>query len=226
MNPSWSDLIKEATGDIRRLDHVVRFNSIPVAVHESTSTHSYWVSIYAAMIHLSMFPEDLKTLGAVIMVSIVHDAAECVTGDVVRVFKYSTPELKIEVDRAEDILVQKLLGPKIQNLFDVASEMSKGDATPERDKVPSYVKSVVKAADFLSLFQYMRREAARGNLEIIPFYNRMMIDIHDMAITLDNTVYNSGFPSYFYQVLLNEARNVRDACFRDLYQDSRWTRPI
>lgn len=196
------------SGDVRRLSHVVRFSSIPVAVSETTAEHSFWVALYAVMIHLELGgkPEDI---GAVVLGAVVHDLPECVTGDVVRTLKYSTPELKREVDRAEEFLSEKLLGPKIRGLLAVA-ELLRTKKAKKAD--PDYVKTVVKAADFMSLFQYMRREAMRGNLEIVPYFNRMRRDLHKMSRGAGEEP-GTGFPFDFYASLCDEAGVISRTCF-------------
>lgn len=222
---SWAGVIRASTGDVRRLSSVWRYSSVPVVVRENVAEHSYWVALYAAMIHLRMDP-DKGILGRVVLASLVHDVGECVTGDVVRVFKYATPELKAEVDRAESILSSRL-EPEVRDLVSAIGSL----ANPSESQWDRYVKAVVKAADFLSLFQYMRREAARGNLEIIPFYNRMVNDFSDMMETsgvslASDDVRQSRFPESFYEDLHAEAVAVRSVCFHGLEEDTRWTRPV
>ena len=94
----WDEVIKASTSDVRRLSSVWRYSSVPVAVQENVAEHSYWVALYGAMIHRALDP-NVGILGHVVLKSLLHDLGECVTGDVVRIFKYSTPELKVEVDR-------------------------------------------------------------------------------------------------------------------------------
>ena len=221
----WEGLIRASTGDVRRLGAVWRFSSIPACEYENVAEHSFWVALYGGMIHRSLCP-SVEILGAVVTSCLTHDLAECVTGDVVRVFKYSTPELKAEVDRAERILSDRL-PPEVKDLEGMAAAMAGAAARPWSD----YVKAVVKAADFLSLFQYMRREAARGNLEIIPFYNRMADDISHMAETsgvsdASGDITDARFPESFYEELREEALAVRSDCFHGLEEDPRWTRPV
>lgn len=223
----WEGLIRASSGDVRRLSAVNRFSSIPVCVFENVAEHHYWVAVYGAMIHRSLSP-DLQLLGAVVLGAIVHDVYECVTGDVVRVFKYATPELKAEVDRAEGILAERLPA-KVKDLIEIAEHPG---VRGSPSSVPAqYVKAVIKAADFMSLFQYMRREAARGNLEAIPFYNRMVSDLEEMArkpsdVAVNADVEEARFPASFYEALHAEALAVRSDCFHGLEEDPRWTRPV
>jgi 5'-deoxynucleotidase YfbR-like HD superfamily hydrolase len=190
---SWASVIKAASSDVRRLDHVVRFSSIPVAVSETVSAHSFWVCLYAVMIHrrlVAAFPGD-EALGveelsgfpehSILLHAMTHDLPECVTGDVVRTFKYSSADLKSEIDAAEEAMTERL-PEELRSILEEVGE-SLGDG-----RRGEYVKAVVKAADFMSLFEYMNREWNRGNKEVTPFIARMVRDLEIQA----NAVLSAG----------------------------------
>lgn len=222
MSDCWEEVIEASTTDIRRLSAVWRYSSIPVVAYENTAEHSFYVAIYAAMIHLEISTDE-SILGAIVMAAIMHDVPEAVTGDIVRPFKYSSEELRKEVNAAE----QRLLGRvpwRIRNLFSASDRMSTMEG-PDGEEIGDYVETVVKAADFLSLFQYMRREAAKGNLEIIPFYNRMVQDIYDMRMKVPDNL--NGFEvKNFYWALERIAKQVREDSFRGLEDNPNWNRTI
>lgn len=172
----WRDMISAASGDVRRLSSVVRYSSIPVSVPENVAEHSYWVSLYAMLIHSVMRPDDHKTIGALALRALIHDLAECVTGDVVRTFKYSSQELKQAIDKAEEKIIQEFPSP-IRWAYKTLPNLEVGNTR--------YVDAVVKAADFMSLHQYMIREELRGNLQIRRFYLRMEEDLRTMKAKLE-----------------------------------------
>lgn len=207
--PDWAALLSASTHDVRRLDSVIRFSSIPVTFSESTATHSFWVALYALMIWQSLAeraPQEVPPLEEVLRHAVTHDLGESVGGDVVRTLKYSTPEMKREVDRAEDILVKKLLPTEVKRT---------AEFVPSRDTL-----SIVKAADFLSLWQFMRREAARHNLEIMPYYVRMIKDLVAKEDEGDHLV------GGLYKSMRMEADQVGVDCFGKLYFSKRWHREI
>lgn len=166
----WKPLLEAASSDIRRLSYVTRYSSIPVSVPENVAEHMYWVSIYAMMVHRHL--EGPKELDAIIMLhGLTHDALESLSGDIVRTFKYSSEEFRAAVDRAESGLAA-MLPAEIKSLLDeVESEMAPSKWSS------LYVKDVVKAADFMSLYQYMWREKRRGNVEVEQFHGRMIEDL-------------------------------------------------
>lgn len=179
----WKPLLEAASSDIRRLDYVTRYSSIPVTVPENDSTHMYWVSVYSMMVHRKLVgPKELDAL--IMQHALTHDALECLSGDIVRTFKYSSREFRAAVNKAEQGLASSL-PVEVRSLLDEVqlhitsfghSHHWKGD----------YVKDVVKAADFMSLYQYMWREKKRGNSEIDPFFGRMIEDLKGMAKKLND----------------------------------------
>lgn len=164
-------MLDAASGDCRRLDYVDRFTSIPVMTRETVSQHSYWVTFYSLLVHRAVEQEfGERFVGPICAYAVMHDFVECVSGDLVRTFKYSTPELKSAVDDAEARLAEGF-DPRIKDLMSLPSAMIQSPSAM------AYVKAVVKAADFVSLHQYMVREVSRGNAEIRPFFERMQRDL-------------------------------------------------
>jgi 5'-deoxynucleotidase YfbR-like HD superfamily hydrolase len=164
---------------------------------------------------------DRDVQGQVALFGTLHDLAECVTGDVVRPFKYSSQEFKEAVDRAEASMIGEL-PPEVSSLM---SDM---------DEIRSeYIRAIVKAADWLSVYQYMRREASRGNLEIIPFFMRMVKDLESAVKENEGkkVSLHAGaddfIPANFYHTLWSHALLVADDCFGDLAKpESRWMREV
>ena len=201
----WKELI-ETTREVQRMDYVQRYSSIPITVPESVSTHSYWVAMYSAMIHRSLNPNDIATLCACVIQALVHDTPESQIGDFVRTFKYRTKALKQAIDDAEKDIIEEF-GPSLKSLLTASSALA-----AECGKT-GYVKSVVKAADFMSLHNYMIRELTRGNREIVPFYDRMISDLKDMARSNDGVTFKTGGtdfePSVFFSELADHATSMR-----------------
>jgi 5'-deoxynucleotidase YfbR-like HD superfamily hydrolase len=175
-HPIWKEVVAASSGDVRRLDYVWRYSSIPAIVYENTAAHSFWVTLYAAMIQNEIASDDFQTMAAVTLSACVHDLSDAVAGDVVRTFKYSSDHFKDQVSAAERRMVDRM-DPKLRDLVQVSEMMAAGTGK-------EYVESVVKAADFMSLFQYMRREVMRGNVEIRNFYWRMVQDLKTAQIAM------------------------------------------
>jgi len=198
----WEEFIV-AAHECQRLDYTLRYSTIPIVVSESVSTHSYWVAVYAAMIHTALNPDDTDTLAACVTQAIIHDIIEGIgSGDIVRTFKYRTKKLKEAIDEAE-IQVMEESPPSLKRLFSVVNSLY------EKTGKADYVKSVVKAADFMSLHNFMIREVERGNREITPFYKRMIQDLRDMVKNNQGIKFITGgknfVPSEFYLHLVENA---------------------
>ncbi|OPZ35528.1 MAG: 5'-nucleotidase [Synergistetes bacterium ADurb.BinA166] len=170
----WASFLTEAASDVRRLNSVDRFSSIPVRERESVALHSYWVVLYSLMLHRRLDGPG-EALGSLLSYAAVHDLPECLTGDVVRTFKYSSGEFREAVQAAEHSMVERLPKPVLSMLR--RAESMSGDGTWEHGW---YVETVAKAADFLSLYQYLMRELRGGNSDIGPFVKAMRADMNKM----------------------------------------------
>lgn len=186
-NQDWNKVLEACSGDLRRLDYVTRYSSIPVTYSETVSSHQYWVTIYSCLIHQELMPGDKKLVGPVLLKASIHDTQECITGDLIRTFKYSSKTLKDAIDEAEKNIMNKL-PDRISSLFSLYEDMFR-EKDESVHELPDYVyvEAIVKAGDFLSLQQYMNREWLRGNREIEPFFQRMTDDLHMMANKMANS---------------------------------------
>lgn len=203
LNTPWAEFINTAR-EYQRLDYVPRYSTIPILTPESVSTHSYWVTVYAAMIHQALDPHDTETLAAIITSALIHDSPEVESSDIVRTFKYKTHTLKNAIDEAEEEIV-KDFGPSLKALVNVSKMLSVKNGKKD------YVKAVVKAADFMSLHNFMVREYSRGNREITPFYQRMISDFRAMAAK-SLPPFKTGEKDFdtaeFYKALADNAESV------------------
>lgn len=200
----WGEFI-ETTRECQRMDYVWRYGTIPIVVPENVSTHSYWVATYSAMIHQSLAPNDVVTLAACVIRAIVHDTQEKESGDFVRTFKYRTKALKREIDEAEKQIVDEF-GPSMKALHAASNNLADKCGHSE------YVNAVVKAADFMSLHNFMVREIMRGNREITPFFKRMVSDLDDMIEQNIGTTFQTEgttfVPAVLYREMMMNALNV------------------
>ena len=199
----WSEIVS-ASRECQKLDYVWRYSTIPISVPENVSTHSYWVTVYSAMIHQALNPSREDLLTACVLTAAVHDTPEGKVGDFVRTFKYRTPELKSAIDAAEQTIIEEFPAA-FKVVFDLAGRLSADCGSPQ------YVKAIVKAADFLSLFNFMVREITRGNGEIVPYYRRMVSDLKMMSETTKKADVVDGvafYPTEFYGYLADSAQKT------------------
>lgn len=207
---TWDSVVRASSGSVRRGSSVWRYSSIPVSQYENIIEHTGYVAIFGAMIGRKLGVSS-DVLGAVAMKALVHDLDECVTGDVVRTFKYSSPEFKTAVDEASKKMVATALDLEVRDLLVVAERIGKATRKAQ------LVKDIVKAADFMSLYQYVRREAARHNFEMIPYYKRMIEDLDLMA-----EANHSGLGG-LYSTMKHEAMTVARECFGESWNSPVWS---
>lgn len=164
----WQPVLKATSSDVRRLSYVDRFSSIPVLIRENTAEHLTYTALYAILIHNEL-EGDSELDAPILMHALTHDLSDSIGGDLVRTFKYSSSEFTQAVHKAEEKVLEKI-SPKLFDLCEYHKNWM------ER----SYIELVVKAADFVSLYQYIWREKNMGNKEIEPFFKRMLIDMKTM----------------------------------------------
>lgn len=204
-------MVEASSGNIRRLTSVWRYGSIPISIPENVSDHSFWVTLYSAMIHRQLQQQATESQKenygkssvflSIMLKAISHDMGEAVTGDVVRPFKYSSKKLKNAIDEAEEKLLKSSMPDEILDIPELA------DWLAFTEKADDYVHAVVKAADFMSLYQFMRREVLRGNCEVRDFVGRMVEDLSNVCM-LSGAPYPVNDLGPFYKCLENEARKL------------------
>lgn len=205
----WRDVIETSSGDISRLNYVWRFSTIPVSTPESVAEHSYWVTLYSLMIHKEL-GGDKSLIAPILIKALVHDLPEIWVGDIVRTAKYKTEEFKRAVDMVEQIFIEES-PDQIKGLFSLLKSLIPDDNS-------DYVHAIVKAADFMSLFQFMRREWLRGNREIKPFYEIMINDLNQAGERMEkeNLPWAKDLADLYFQLTQSaaEVANFRAAFLR------------
>lgn len=205
---NWKPLLEAASSDVRRLDYVDRYSSIPVLIKEHVSTHMFWVALYSMMVHRQL--QGPRELDATIMLhALTHDALEALTGDVVRTFKYSSEEFRQAVNKAEAGLA-KCMPEEVRSLLSEVDEaLEQRDRGDGKHWWPHYVEDVVKAADFMSLYQFMWREKNRGNVEVEQFFGRMETDLVVASNKLDSRAGGGDGGLHYLRSLAKLYREMR-----------------
>lgn len=155
---------KMLTGSLGRLRNIKRFSNSFRVSEESVAEHSFYTTFYAMLIaqDLARFTDGPRpNILMALQKAIVHDVEESHSGDFIRMFKHSCPDLKRAIDRAGEVFAGK-----------VFSELSKGDAlnlaeywrTAKNEKLSG---RIVSLADFLSVLAYVGGECRRGNRAIL-----------------------------------------------------------
>lgn len=208
------------TGRLSRMSYVNRYSSFPVHRRENVAEHSYWVAMIALLI-----ARDLNTqgndfdLGVILERALLHDVDECVSGDIIRSFKYSTDELHDAIDDAAEINVRELTSKMGRG---VGNELA--HAWREAKNV-SHAGDIVKFADMAAVAFYCREEHQTGNRAIMPTlkeaYEEWFHVFHNHPLL--GQYINQMFPEgRFFDMLREEslpAKKVFDVFKRPIMRD-------
>ncbi len=153
------DLRKVVLGDTSRLRFIIRFSNCPRIHDESVSDHSFFVAIYSYFLGTALLADGAKLdLGKLLGKALLHDVDECFSGDFIRMFKHSSPELKEQIDKA---CMNMMAG----YCSDVSSSTKVrlwtfGNWHESKIDLEGYI---VSFADYLSVVSYVHQEIDLGN---------------------------------------------------------------
>ena len=148
-------------GETNRLRHIQRFSTCFRAHTETVAEHCYFTSWYSLVIGWWLREKgEPIDLGLLLSRALVHDLEEARVGDVFRPFKYSSPELLAEIEKAAATQLPQVTWPLMRSVeFDAwileRWEHAKDPATTEG--------CVVAFADYLSVLGYVLQELRAGN---------------------------------------------------------------
>jgi len=161
------DLLYILSGPVGRMSHVTRYSSIPVHRRENVAEHSWWVSFIAMLICDDLLNEGVEVFkGEVLQRAIVHDLDECISGDIIRSFKYRTESMRLAMHDAST-----------ENMKEITSKMSKVGAGVydhwHDAKDNTLEGDVVRFADMVTVVAYCREEYISGNRHIARVLHEM-----------------------------------------------------
>lgn len=145
-------------GSSSRLKNIIRFSNSHRIQDESVAEHSFSTALYCLVIGEELRQQGLKIdVELAVKRALVHDIEEAHSGDFIRTFKHSDPELSKAIDRAAEKFAKTLF-----------KEMSPNVCKPLYDlwhhaKDHTMEGMLVEFADFISVLSYVLREASMGN---------------------------------------------------------------
>lgn len=147
--------LRSLHGSIRRMHHVTRYSSLPVIKPENVAAHSWQVAFISYLIATDLQDCGVAVeTGTVLTGAITHDVSECLSGDIIRSYKYSSPEMEDITRRADAANVKQL-----------ARELGVGrlewDWTGAKDA--TLEGRIVAFADYVCVVTYCVEEHRMGN---------------------------------------------------------------
>lgn len=165
------ELDKLLNGDPVRLRYVMRFSTCYVVHQESVAEHSYYVALYALMISEWCRVQGIRIdIALLLQRAICHDLEEAMTGDINRVFKHSSPELKETID----CVARNQLFVMLSNMFhDLHVQSRIGTFWSDAKLIATPEGAIIAFCDFLSVLSYMCQEV-RGSNATMRVHTRTM----------------------------------------------------
>ncbi len=161
-------------GDVGRLANVFRFSSVRCVKRETTAEHVFfttWYSYILAM-HCNLDLHMDLNIGEVLERGMLHDLEEARTGDINRLFKYTTPDLKREIDAAAQMHLREMMLPLLPESAEAfASSVVEVWGCSKDD---SYEGLVVRLADYMSVLSYMWSELTCANYTMFRYQDDML----------------------------------------------------
>lgn len=197
----------------QRLRHVYRFSSIPTHHRESVAEHCYYVCLYSLLMAdaYEKYQAILKPIvnrGKLLERCVLHDIDEALTGDFLRMFKYSSPELHSEIKKATCKLASKfflIFAPGndkeiAQSYFDEWLESKKEDIEGR----------IIAFVDLLTVVMYCVMEIRMGNRYLMPILSECFGYIKQV-VELGEVGKSDGFHDFMKRQYRTLARDTRRA---------------
>jgi len=161
------DLFNIITGPVSRMTHVTRYSSFAVNRKENVAEHSWWVALISMLIGEELTGHGHQVnMTRLLSRALVHDLDECVSGDIIRSFKYSSDEVHEAISEASVVNMRRItsqmkeVGPAVYHDW----AHSKDDDLEGR---------IIAFADMAVVAFYCRAEDRSGNRAIRPVLKRM-----------------------------------------------------
>lgn len=160
-------------GDLTRLRFVFRFSSVFVLHKESVAEHSFFVALYSYFIGKHVIDSGCKSsvdFEKLMTKALIHDIDECRTGDFLRTFKYSSPEVKLAIEVGASNQLHDLM-----TTIDVGAETKKEVMYEwQYAKDDSIEGRIVAFSDFIAVLSYMLQEINCSNFTMVTNHKEMM----------------------------------------------------
>jgi 5'-deoxynucleotidase YfbR-like HD superfamily hydrolase len=143
----------------RDLAHVTRFNNRPQHFQESVAEHSFYVAYFSIIICNLLGKKRIKVdTTKVLQMSLVHDAEEAISGDILSPFKNFNEEVYEAIRQVNKQLIKEIF-------FGLPSDLQNELTSlwTEENASKSIESQIVKVADKLSLLSKCFEEIQAGN---------------------------------------------------------------
>ena len=149
--------------ELDRINNMVRWNGLNRIKDETVAHHSYIVAFFSRILAEEIF-EDNEMKFLILSYALSHDYDEIFTGDILNPFKYN--EFNGNEVRG---VIDDFLKFKIEQKFNTDSATDKmfRDVL-NKTIIPPIARKIVKIADWISMYFYLKKERQLGNMGVDP----------------------------------------------------------
>jgi 5'-deoxynucleotidase YfbR-like HD superfamily hydrolase len=197
------DLFAALTGPVSRMSYVNRYSSFPTIRRENVAEHSWWVCFIAYLIGGDLYKEHGEHINFEMLLekALIHDVSECLSGDIIRSYKHSTPMIAGVLHDADELNVLELF--KGEEFDPIGVKLTRDWQYAKNETTEG---QIVRFADMVAVVLYCREEDRCGNrairVVVAEMYQKWFHAYHDTHL----------FGRYMEQLFPN--RNWGDA-FRE-----------
>lgn len=166
------------------LNNLKRWNGLNIIKDETVSQHSYIVTILSRILGEKLFISNRRSeyILEVVTAAMFHDFDEIFTGDITHNVKYNPVNGK----EFRDVL-NVFVDEKIQENFN-NSEFYFIKNSLEKEPWNELIHKIVKIADWMSMFFFLKKEMYLGNLSLLEQYHYCVDNIIEKSYELKNLV--------------------------------------
>lgn len=190
--------------DFDQLNNMIRWNGISRMKDETVAQHSYMVSWFSRIIAEEIFESDAIKL-KIVSYALFHDFDEMFTGDLLNPLKYNEFN-GVEIRNCIDEYLQF----KIKNKFSSKSKTDKMFRNLLLKDFPEYVSKVVKVADWISMYFYLKKEMNLGNTNVIK---QREFCIQNIKISCEDCIESIGKNYLDTKVNLDVLKEIKNMNF-------------
>jgi 5'-deoxynucleotidase YfbR-like HD superfamily hydrolase len=155
------NLFEALNGNIRRLRHVNRYSAYPCLKPESVAEHLWQVTFICLLIGYDLrrrFSSSIK-MEILLAKAATHDISECMSGDIIRTYKYSSDEMRAACEAADRFN----MGVLMEDFEEVSHTLYSIWAGAKSDTIEG---DIVRFADLVAVVIYCAEEWHLGNTQL------------------------------------------------------------
>lgn len=170
-------------GTLVGMNNTFRFSGRSLIKNQSVTEHSYWVAVIAGEITKvenivrKFYQKKQISLSDVYQFGLFHDLEEVYSGDINHEFKYFNNSVKNETFRKQlDEMIIMIMEEKMKNF---PTSIRKYVKIKDNE-----IKTIIKLADWLQLFQYIKNEELLGSKSLLDVKERINLKLLEL---IDNS---------------------------------------